>query len=189
MRSQGLNNSSKSTKKLIKKVFAEMLSEKQELCKISVTELCKRCNISRGSFYSHYEDIYCVAEDYEEELTSKFFSNGTTVSVNNFEEYVDLFFNFIKENDSNYKLLCRSNEFLFAAKKLTTLASKKFLEICLHSTRLINKDYLKMEINIFVNGLVCEYIKYCRDCSNNNIDDLHNYTLQWLKEFQQKRFR
>ena len=76
MKAQNLNNSSKKTRKLIKKVFAEMLSEKRELGKISVSELCARAEISRGTFYSHYDDIYGVAEDYENEIMGLFFSDS-----------------------------------------------------------------------------------------------------------------
>lgn len=53
-----------------------MLSEKKELGKISVRELCNRADISRGTFYSHYDDIYGVAEDYENEMTDTFLDNA-----------------------------------------------------------------------------------------------------------------
>ena len=62
MKVQNLNKSSQKTRKLIKSVFAEMLSEKRELGKITVSELLKRADINRGTFYSHYDDIYAVAE-------------------------------------------------------------------------------------------------------------------------------
>lgn len=75
-----MNKSSKKTIKLIKKVFAEMLSEKKELGKISVSELCNRADISRATFYSHYDDIYGVAEDYENEMTDTF---STTLACSN----------------------------------------------------------------------------------------------------------
>ena len=76
MKVQNLNKSSQKTRKLIKTVFAEMLSEKHELGKITVSELVKRADINRGTFYSHYDDIYAVAEDYENELVENFFSNA-----------------------------------------------------------------------------------------------------------------
>ena len=80
MKAQNLNNSSFKTRKLIRKTFAEMLSEKKEMSKISVSELAKRADINRGTFYSHYDDIYAVAEDYENELLAKFFDNATLLS-------------------------------------------------------------------------------------------------------------
>ena len=75
MKAQNLNNSSVKTRKLIRATFAEMLSEKREISKISVTELTRRADINRGTFYSHYDDIYSVAEDYENDLIEKFFDN------------------------------------------------------------------------------------------------------------------
>ena len=57
MKAKNLNNSSKKTRNLIKNTFAEMLSEKKEINKISVTELVKRADINRGTFYTHYNDM------------------------------------------------------------------------------------------------------------------------------------
>ncbi len=187
MKSQNINNSSRKTEALIKRVFAEMLSEKMELGRISVSELCKRCDISRGAFYSHYDDIYSVAEDYENELIDKFFDNEKLLNSNNFEKFLKVFFDYIKENDHNYRLLCKSNDFLFAAKKLTTIASNKFLEICTRSHIIKNKKNLKLEINIFIEGLMCEYVKYCRGYSTANVDDLYEYTKEWLTTFAKNR--
>lgn len=84
MKAQNLNNSSRKTRRLIKKIFAEMLSEKKELGKISVSELCKRADISRA--------------------------------------------------------------------------------------------YIELDLQIFWEGLLCEYVKYCRGYSDKTLDDLYEYT-------------
>ena len=65
MKVQCLNASSRKTRKLIKTVFAELMQEKKKLSKIKVTELVKRADITRSTFYTHYDDIYEVAKDYE----------------------------------------------------------------------------------------------------------------------------
>ena len=100
MKSKNLNNSSKKTKNLIKDTFAVMLAEKKELSKINVSELVKRANINRSTFYAHYDDIYGVAEDYENELISHFFDNATLLNSNSIEAFIEVFFSFI--NDNNY---------------------------------------------------------------------------------------
>lgn len=187
MKSQNINNSSRKTEALIKRVFAEMLSEKMELGRISVSELCKRCDISRGAFYSHYDDIYSVAEDYENELIDKFFDNEKLLNAKDFELFIKIFFDYIKENDHNYKLLCKSNDLLFAAKKLTTMASNKIFEIFTQSHTIKNKKHLKLEIDIFIEGLLCEYVKYCRGYSSSNVDDLYEYTKEWFSSFAKNR--
>lgn len=183
MKAQNLNNSSKKTRRLIKKVFAEMLSETRELGKISVSELCRRADISRGAFYSHYDDIYGVAEDYENELIDLFFDNIRLLAAENIPQFIDSIFEFIRQNDENYRLLCKSNDFLFAAKKLTTIACGKLLELCLGDTRIKDRTYLEFEIQIFLEGLLCEYVKCCRGYSSKTLDDLYAYTNYWVGKF------
>ena len=165
-----------------------MLAEKREVAKISVSELCARAEISRGAFYSHYDDIYAVAEDYENELIDMFFDNARLLSPTNVKQFLDTLFDYVRENDENYKLLCKSNESLFAAKKLTAIAANKFLELCNESPYLKDKDFLELEINVFIEGLLCEYVRYCRGFSAASFDELHAYTTTWVERFIARRF-
>ncbi len=107
MKVKNVNNSSVKTRALIKSTFAAMLSEKGEIGKITVTELVKRANINRGTFYSHYDDIYGVAEDYENELIDKFFGETKMLNMQNIESFVDYFFDYIRRKSEKYKLICR----------------------------------------------------------------------------------
>lgn len=183
MKVQNLNNSSRKTRALIKKTFAEMLCEKKELGKISVSELCKRADISRGAFYSHYDDVYGVAEDYENEMIDTFFDSARLVESKEIMHFIDVIFEFIRKNNENYRLLCRSNDFLFAAKKLTTIASGKLVELCCNDSRIQNHAYVELELEIFLEGLLCEYVKYCRGYSAKTLDDLYAYTKYWVANF------
>lgn len=187
MKVKNLNRSSAKTKRLIKSMFAEMLSEYKEISRISVSELCERADISRSTFYTHYDDTYSIAQDYENELIDRFFDNAKLLSACSAEKFAEIFFQYIRENDENYKLLCRSNDFLFAAKKLTAIAANKFLELCNRDERIKNREYLALDIAVFVNGLLCEYVKYCRGLSNAGPDDLHAYTQLWIKQFIARR--
>lgn len=183
MKAQNLNKSSMKTRRLIKKVFAEMLSEKKELGKISVSELCKRADISRGSFYSHYDDIYGVAEDYENEMIDTFFDNARLFESQDIMHFIDSVFEFIRQNNENYRLLCKSNDFLFAAKKLAAIASGKLLELSHNDSRIQDRTYIELDLQIFLEGLLCEYVKYCRGYSATTLDDLYEYTKHWATNF------
>lgn len=171
------------TRQLIKKVFAEMLSEKKELGKISVSELCKRADISRGSFYSHYDDIYGVAEEYENEMIDTFFDNARLFESQDIMHFIDSIFEFIRQNHENYRLLCKSNDFLFAAKKLAAIASNKLLELSRNNSWIQERTYIELDLQIFLEGLLCEYVKYCRGYSSTTLDDLYEYTKYWAKNF------
>ena len=188
MKAQNLNNASIKTRKLIRATFAEMLAEKKEIGKISVSELTKRANINRGTFYSHYDDIYSVAEDYENDLISNFFDNSKLLSSDNFVKFIDALFAYIKKNNEEYMMMCKSDDIIFAAKRLMMLASGKCLELCYNDKRLKDKRFLEIEINIFIEGLISEYVKYCRGQSASTPEDLHEYTLEWLERFVARRF-
>ena len=65
MKVQVANSSSRKTRARIKTAFAEIINEKKSLSKVTVTEIVKRADITRSTFYTHYDDIYDVAIDYQ----------------------------------------------------------------------------------------------------------------------------
>lgn len=46
------------------------MAEKGDIAGITVAELARRADISKTTFYYHYEDIYAVAEEFENELVA-----------------------------------------------------------------------------------------------------------------------
>ena len=79
MKLKGINASSKKTTDIIKKTLLELIEEKKEFEGITVTELVKKANITRGAFYSHYNNIYDVAREFEEEIIKKVFNEQTII--------------------------------------------------------------------------------------------------------------
>ena len=75
MKAKNLNASSVKTRNLIRDTFAELLYEKKNINKITVTELVQRADINRSTFYSHYDDVRHVAEDIKAETLKAFFEN------------------------------------------------------------------------------------------------------------------
>lgn len=183
MKSQNANRSSIKTKRLIKTVFAEMLSEKKTINDITVTELVKRADINRGTFYVHYDGIYAVAEDYEKELIDRFFDDTELLNSKSTEAFIDSLFDYIRKNNESYKLLCRSNDIISPAQKLISIASAKLFEIACRDPKLRRRQYLELDINVFIEGLVCEYVKYCRGISAVTPETLYEYTKIWADGF------
>ena len=46
------------TERVIRTVFIDLLKEKKELSKITITEICRLAGINRTAFYLHNEDVY-----------------------------------------------------------------------------------------------------------------------------------
>ena len=59
------------TKLLIRKAFMELLHVKP-IQSISIKELCDNAGINRGTFYTHYKDIYDLLEQIEREMLEDF---------------------------------------------------------------------------------------------------------------------
>ncbi|PCK22956.1 TetR family transcriptional regulator [Bacillus pumilus] len=55
------------TKKAIRESFLELLKEK-EVQQITVSELSRRADLGRGTFYLHYQDVFDLYEQLEKEL-------------------------------------------------------------------------------------------------------------------------
>ena len=62
------------TKKNIREAFLELRS-KNTLEKIKVTELCELALINKTTFYNHYQDVYALSEEIENETISSIMTN------------------------------------------------------------------------------------------------------------------
>ena len=75
MKVKGVNSSSLKTKEKIRHAFAELLSEKKSLNKLTVTDLVTKADITRSAFYTHYDNLYEIAKELQEESLAIFVEN------------------------------------------------------------------------------------------------------------------
>lgn len=61
------------TKRLLKSSLIDLLQMK-DITKISVSELAEAADINRGTFYLHYQDIYDLLDDLENDIAMEFIS-------------------------------------------------------------------------------------------------------------------
>lgn len=74
------------TKKIIKESFLKLVLEKP-IYKISIRELCDQAQISRGTFYLHYEDIYQLQDEIEDTLMKELVERVHTLKEKDYEHY------------------------------------------------------------------------------------------------------
>ena len=60
------NRKTRYTRRVIKESYYELLAEKP-FDKITVKEICERADINKGSFYNHFENIYTLQAELENE--------------------------------------------------------------------------------------------------------------------------
>lgn len=117
------------TRQWIRRAFTELMAEKKDINKITVTELAQRADISKTTFYYHYEDIYAVAEEFENELIDQLtavlsnLETVTTAETLDFSYYARGILSFLKENEENYRMvLGASSPKLFVEKLKKSIA-------------------------------------------------------------------
>lgn len=181
MKVQGLNSSSKKTRELIKKTFAELMNEKKELSKITVTELVKRAGITRSTFYTHYDDIYEVINDYQLETIELLVSDDIVLtSIDDIYNYFDEIFDCLKKNKDIYEMLLVSNGSLVFLEHLKKLAGEKIYYALQNIIK--NGKYLELDVDFYMNGVISELIKYFRNQSDYSLDEILVNSKKWFEK-------
>ena len=96
---------------------------------------------------------------------------------------MDKFFVFCEENAEYYRLICRSDDVFLLAKRVVDNLSEAFLRECEENPKIADKENLKVEINVFLNGVVTEYVKYCRGLSAAKPEEISRYVKSWYRNF------
>ena len=168
MKLKGINSSSKKTINLIKKTFAELISEKKEISSITVTELVKRAGITRGAFYSHYDNFYQVATELETEILEKVFKDEVNIKTKeDMFIYFDKIFKYLEDNKVIYSKLLASNDALLFMNRLNKKIQNSLSNI------LGKKHYLN--ILFFTDGTISLIIKYFRNELDEDLKSICKY--------------
>lgn len=182
MKAKEVNRSSEKTRNAIRLAFAELLKEKKELRKITVSELVQKADINRGTFYIHYDSIYDVAEEFEAEIMESFSIETISFkSVENIYLYFDEVFNYLKEHEQIYKMLLVSNAPLLFMRKLNKQITNALYEILNNNSEVKKSKSLQFDVSFFVDGIMNQILKYFTE------DDF-SYTLDDLRRYMEKYF-
>ncbi|MGN0573284.1 MAG: TetR/AcrR family transcriptional regulator [Acutalibacteraceae bacterium] len=100
------------SKNLIKKALAKLIHTK-DVSKITVSDIIREADISRGTFYAHYADVNSVVEQIESEELQKIIDFVNDFGVEQVTDNVGTFIKMICEYLSNdmeyYRMLTQSN--------------------------------------------------------------------------------
>ena len=103
------NQRKKESKRKIEKALIELLQTK-ELSEINVTELVKKAQINRSTFYVNYLDIYDLADQIKQKMFEDLLElyKEESIKKEHSYNYLKLFIH-IKENQLYYKTMFKLN--------------------------------------------------------------------------------
>ena len=137
------------SKNAIKKAVAKLIHEKA-IEKITVSDIIREADISRGTFYAHYSDVRSVLEQIESEelkvlmeYVDRFGLENIFTNVTNLFEQICTYLN---KDIEYYNMLAQSNVLNNFLWRLVEVYYDKLLELVMSQSNAINKD----EANIYL---------------------------------------
>ena len=173
------------TKKMIRTAFTELLGEKKNMESITVGELAERADIAKSTFYNHYDDVYAVAEEFENELIGELSATLDEIKVKNateYEDYIRKVIGFLKENEDIYRRAVTSSDVRFFIEKLKSIISKKVFEESVTLPFSQNKAERYVQIRFLTNACVDTMVDYFKGNLNVTLDEVGEIIIGFLKQ-------
>ena len=170
------NRNALRSQKLLKKAFSELLAEKP-FDKITVTDITRRADLSRGTFYAHYESTSDLLKDMVNDIVAKLFSVVDTAATSDFFENPDpiikLIGDYVKQEESLYRTLCGTSAAdTFVTFMKQCIVNRVFEQV--DTTRYgLNELDLRVSVTCVAGGIVDLYISWLRgEFGDATIDDV-----------------
>jgi AcrR family transcriptional regulator len=170
----------KYTKQVIKDAFLELLQQK-DITKISVMELCKKCDINRATFYRYYIDIYDLLKNIQDSFVSEIVNSDAMNDLPNYtiydytKEILEIFFN----NKKLVKILFDTNNNIYFINDVLDIAYEKLINKWLEAFPSSNEEEIEFAVVYIFNGALGIINYWIKNDFEQDIDTISNY----IKEF------
>lgn len=164
------------TSSKIKELFIEELKSRP-IDQIRISEICEKLEINRTTFYRHYEDIYYLLKEIENDFINGLKSVYEDIAVNkedSFEAMKDILYFFKDNKDICQILFTEQNSSLLweSYRKLSTdLFFKKIFQKYPQSLH-IDGNELKQAVEFVSGGFLALYKNWVMDGCKEDIDIL-----------------
>ena len=162
------------TRRKIRNAFAELLAAHGSVKNISVTDLAERAEITRGTFYNYYNNLYEVGAELQAEIEEELFAEYQEFNTaEDVERYVDKVFTFLKQQESVYRQLLSSDAPIAFLSQLESSMTQRVLAAMREKD--IDDKNIEFELLILTSGAFAIVRKYYRNEVAVNLDDIHDY--------------
>jgi AcrR family transcriptional regulator len=148
----------------IRRAFAELIHEKGTI-DITVKELIYKADVNRSTFYAHYQDIYAVLEEIENEVVQKLFAFLDA------SEHTELLYNplpflvrigtELERNRDFYRLLIETNGSVAFTQKLKDVFLERMLTDRMAFSKIRRQREFLACMNLLASravGLYCDWV-------------------------------
>lgn len=162
------------TKHAIFKAFVELLNEK-DVNQITITDIAKKANINRKTFYNYYSDAYEVMEEIENLTVEAFINNMGTVEFTNMADFLtEIFIQFTETVNKDlefFNLLFKTNNRSFLIVKIVE-ALKEYVQKRIEESNELDIPRFEVVSNFYLSGVLSVYMNWFMNNYDQSIEEI-----------------
>lgn len=162
------------TKHAIYKAFVELLDEK-DVNQITITDIAKKANINRKTFYNYYSDAYEVMEEIENLTVEAFINNMGTVEFTNMADFLtEIFIKFTETVNKDlefFNLLFKTNNRSFLIVKIVE-ALKEYVQKRIEESNELDMRRFEVVSNFYLSGVLSVYMNWFMNNYDQSIEEI-----------------
>ena len=162
------------TKHAIYKAFVELLNEK-DVNQITITDIAKKANINRKTFYNYYSDAYEVMEEIENLTVEAFINNMGTVEFTNMADFLtEIFIKFTETVNKDlefFNLLFKTNNRSFLIVKIVE-ALKEYVQKRIEESNELDMRRFEVVSNSYLSGVLSVYMNWFMNNYDQSIEEI-----------------
>ncbi len=172
------------SKRMIREAFYELVNKK-DISQIKIKEIIELADISKGTFYAHYQGIYAIYEDIENEnihlIVTNLKESSNDLAKMDCSSYLDTMFEHVEMNKDSYaKLLSSSMAFRFMDK-----LQNVFVEHIMLNKQLVsqfeNHIVAKQFFSFIAVGTACLLRNYFLDQDTRSLEEIKKNFNQYIQ--------
>ena len=163
------------SRRMIREAYMELLKEK-DLSKITVTDIIKRADLNRATFYAHYPDVRGVTEEIENEIIGKMLEVLKEFQFTSFfrtpAPLLLKISRYLEEDTDFYRVLVRANGSEIFMEKLKKVFSDHMLNDSDIPESMRQSKMVELRVCYFAGGIVNLYKQWFRGDLNCTLNDI-----------------
>ncbi|MBR2047382.1 MAG: TetR/AcrR family transcriptional regulator C-terminal domain-containing protein [Oscillospiraceae bacterium] len=171
------------SRRLIRAALLELLQEKK-FEKITVTDIVKRADINRSTFYAHYPDVMGLLEELLEETVNSSIDLVSGIDMLQFlEEPMPVLEKLIaigEENMEIYKLLGRSDFAMRQVEKMKTVLVENAVGAVNIPKHIRNSGTFNIHMHFFVGGILNVYQQWILGSLDSSPDEIMKHLAELI---------
>lgn len=169
------------TKEWIVEAFLELLKEKSYE-ELKTTEICKKAQVSRNTFYRKFNSKKDIVETLTDDLIQKYVAQIQKNNPQKFKELIQNVFQFGKNNFDLLKTLSDNNLLAVILKKLNNVGPELYSSVKLPWHTFDSQESVAIMMDFFIGGFWNILTNWINNPSQFEIDTLAEQTTEALEK-------